>query len=739
MLASSAQGAEEVTPSSERVRAAITKALPTLEAGSIGSANKRQCFTCHSQAVPVFAFAEAKRQGFKIDDDNIARQLKHTHDHLKRGLENYRQGKGQGGDILTAGYALWTLDEGSWPPDEVTEAVSNYLLGAQSDLKHWRHRGSRPPTSGSDFTATYVALRALQHFGTDSSKTDAIAARRESVTKWLETHTATETEDLVFRLNALLYTDTKSTAKEESVHALLVKQRDDGGWGQMDDMATDAYSTGSAIMAIVNYQDVSGTSEFATTQAIQKAVSHLLATQLDDGTWHVSTRAKPVQEYFESDFPHGKDQFISIAATAWSTLALLHALKPSEDGKSRLNDAKKQVPAVAPVISSFWEVDRLVEEFIKKHEVPGASVAITEACKVVYSRGFGYAEVETETPVTTTSLFRIASISKPITAVAIMQLFEQGKLSLDAKVFEVLDLSSEMTAVGAELDTRLSDITIEQLLQHRGGWDRDKSFDPMFQSVRFAKQQNVPSPANQRDVILSMLSQKLDFGPGERYAYSNFGYCLLGRVIEKITGMNYESYIQQRVFKPLGITTMRIGATRLEGRVPDEVRYYALGKSKSVFQTDLGKQVPPPYGAWNLEAMDSHGGWIASAEDLARFATAFDDWDHCPILNRSSIELMHARPPGLAGFDESGAPLDKFYSLGWFNRVTKTGTLNYWHTGSLPGTLTILIRRWDGSNMVALLNTRDSPNKEKLGAAIDQLLHKAADTVKRIQAQTSSP
>ena len=361
MLISPAPGAEEVTPSSARVRAAITKALPTLEAGSIGSANKRQCFTCHSQAVPVFAFAEAKRQGFKIDDDNFARQLKHTHDHLKRGLENYRQGKGQGGDVLTAGYALWTLDEGSWPPDEVTEAVSNYLLGAQSDLKHWRHRGSRPPTSGSDFTATYVALRAIQHFGTDSSKTDAIAARRETVTKWLETHTAVETEDLVFRLNALLYTDAISTAREESIQALLSKQREDGGWGQMDDMATEAYSTGSAIMAIVNYQDVSGTSELATTQAIRKGVSHLLAAQLDDGSWHVSTRAKPVQEYFESDFPHGKDQFISIAATAWSTLALLHALKPSDEGKSRLDDATKQVPAVPPAISSLSEVDRLID------------------------------------------------------------------------------------------------------------------------------------------------------------------------------------------------------------------------------------------------------------------------------------------------------------------------------------------------------------------------------------------
>ncbi len=739
VLALSAPGADQVNPTSEQVRDAITKAIPTLEAGSSGSANKRQCFTCHSQAIPVFAFVEAKRQGFKVNDDNLARQLKHTHDHLKRGLENYRQGKGQGGDVLTAGYALWTLDEGGWPPDEVTEAVSNYLLGAQSDLKHWRHRGSRPPTSGSDFTATYVAMRALQHYGTDTSKSNAISERRERVTQWLEKEPAIETEDLVFRLNALLYSDSKHASMDESLHALISKQRGDGGWGQKDDMATDAYATGSAIMAIVNYQAVSGISEQTTIQSILKGVAYLLENQLDDGTWHVSTRAKPVQEYFESDFPHGKDQFISIAATAWSTLALLHAIKPNDQGKALLDDAKRPSEPLAFVRESFSDVDHLIQYFVKTYSVPGASVTITEAGQVVYSRGFGFADLETEAPVTSTSLFRIASISKPITAVAVLQLVEQGRLKLEASVFEVLNLGAEMDAVGAERDGRLRDITIEHLLQHRGGWDRDKSFDPMFQSVRFAKQQDVPSPASQREIILSMLGQKLDFEPGERFAYSNFGYCLLGRVIEKIAGMSYEAYVQKNVLKPLGITTMRIGATRPEGRVPNEVRYYDNGKSNSVFQSDFGDPVSPPYGAWSLESMDSHGGWIASAEDLAKFASAFDEWDNCPILNRSSIERMQARPPGMAGHDISGNPLDKFYSSGWFTRVVKDGSFNYWHTGSLPGTLTILIRRRDGRNMVALLNTRDSTNKKTLGEAIDQLLHKAADTIKRIGVQSDTP
>ena len=315
-----ANGEDGVSSSSDRARAAITKALPTLEAGSKGSANKRECFTCHSQAIPVFALFEAKRQGFNVDDENLKRQLKHTYDHLQRGLANYRLGKGQGGDVLTAGYALWTLDEGNWQTDEVSAAVSNYLLNTQAELQHWRHRGSRPPTSGSDFTATYVALRALHHFGADDQQ-EQIAKRRDQVAEWLSSTPAIETEDFVFKLSSLQYVNSEPQAIVDAAAALLDLQRDDGGWGQKADMSSDAYSTGSAISALIRDGQTP-----TTNASIVKGIEYLLANQLDDGTWHVVTRAKPVQVYFESDFPHGKDQFISISATAWSTLALLQTL-----------------------------------------------------------------------------------------------------------------------------------------------------------------------------------------------------------------------------------------------------------------------------------------------------------------------------------------------------------------------------------------------------------------------------
>ncbi len=376
----------------------------------------------------------------------------------------------------------------------------------------------------------------------------------------------------------------------------------------------------------------------------------------------------------------------------------------------------------------FANYDQSIRDFMKRHAVPGVSIAVTDRGRTVFSKGYGYADVASRQRVQPDSLFRIASISKPITAVAILQLIEQEKLDLNDKVLGILDLEAEIEQLDT-FDQRLREITIRHLLEHRGGWDRDQSFDAMFQSVRFAKTMGEEPPADASTVIRAMLSQPLDFDPGERYAYSNFGYCLLGRVIERLTDQTYEDYVREHVLAPVGIGSMKVGSTHLESRNEHEVRYYHPDTGESVFAENLGEMVPSPYGAWNLEAMDSHGGWIASAVDLAKFASAFDDPDNCPILSRESIELMYRRPPGEAGHEENGDEKPVFYSLGWRNRVVGPGKVNHWHTGSLPGTATILIRRHDGKNFVALLNTRVSPTSNHLGREIDRLLHEMADEV----------
>ncbi len=373
--------------------------------------------------------------------------------------------------------------------------------------------------------------------------------------------------------------------------------------------------------------------------------------------------------------------------------------------------------------------DRLMRDFLRRHHAPGAALAVTDRGRLVYARGYGYADVAAGEKVTPQSLFRIASISKPVTAVAILRLVEQKRLSLDDKVFEILEHKPHL-AEGATFDERQRVITIRHLLEHRAGWDRAVSFDAMFRPVQFAEALGAKPPAGTAEVIRNMLGHRLDFVPGERYAYSNYGYCLLGRVIEQLTGKSYEDHVRQEVLAPLGIRSMRLGKTRLDGRQPGEVRYYSPDKGRSVFAADVGQSVPQPYGAWHLEAMDAHGGWLASAADLARFAAAFDDPQHGKLLTAKSIEAMHARPPGLAGHDAAGKPRDTYYSLGWINRDVDRGKASHWHTGSLPGTATLLLRRHDGRNFVVLFNARSSAEANHFGAAIDPLLQQAADEVK---------
>ncbi len=387
------------------------------------------------------------------------------------------------------------------------------------------------------------------------------------------------------------------------------------------------------------------------------------------------------------------------------------------------------VSRTGPTVPQMSSFDRTISEFVAEHEVPGASVAVTDQGRLVYARGFGYADKEAGTPVQPTSLFRIASLSKPITAVAVLRLVEQGKLALDDHVFDLLNVDP-FVRDDEEQDTRLRDVTVRHLLQHRGGWDRDASFDPMFQSVKFARLLGVEPPVEPGDIIRIMSGKPLDFAPGERYAYSNYGYCLLGRVIEAVSGRGYEQFVKDEVLTPLGIAQMRLGKTRLTDRLPNEVCYYDPGRGPCVFADALGQSVASPYGAWCLESMDAHGGWLASAVDLARFAAAFDRPDACPILKLETIHEMSGRPPGNAGHDELGRPKDVYYSLGWLNRSLADGSrVNHWHTGSLPGTSAILIRRHDGRNFVALLNSRVSPSANCLSRVVDPLLHRAANQV----------
>jgi N-acyl-D-amino-acid deacylase len=374
--------------------------------------------------------------------------------------------------------------------------------------------------------------------------------------------------------------------------------------------------------------------------------------------------------------------------------------------------------------------DDLMTAFVKDHHVPGAALAVTYHGRLVYARGFGYADVERELAVQPGSRFRVASVSKPLTAVAILQLVGRKKLRLEDRVLDIVRVRPHLEP-GSKPDPRWNEITILQLLQHTAGFDRDKSFDPMFRPLAIARDVGSPPPAGQEAIIRYMLGRPLDFSPGQRYAYSNFGYCLLGRVIESVSGQTYEAYVRENVLKPVGVEGMHLGRTLLADRLPGEVHYYGSNNEKVDSVVSPGTRVSPPYGSFYLEAMDSHGGWVASAPDLVRFAAAFDVVNQSRLLPAKEIRTMFARPTGAAGLDKNGGPADAYYGCGWSVRpVGNDGRANTWHGGDLDGTQSLLVRRHDRIDWAVLFNTRNDPAGKNLVPQIDPLLHTAADAVR---------
>lgn len=395
---------------------------------------------------------------------------------------------------------------------------------------------------------------------------------------------------------------------------------------------------------------------------------------------------------------------------------------------ARADDAPAAVSGeIRPELAPF---DSLLAGFVAEHNVPGAALAVARNGRLVYARGFGYADVEQKQVVQPQSLFRIASISKPVTAVAILQLVQQKKLSLDDRLLDRIPLQPHLPE-GKAMDERWKKITIRHLLHHTGGWDRGVSYDPISITPKIADALQTGYPVTPEHVCRYMMGQPLDFEPGERFAYSNLGYLLLGRVIEQITDEGYERWVKTHTLAPLGITTMQLGRALPEHRAKNEVRYYDSRNrtAPALYGSNIGRAVPVTYGGANLEAYEAHGGWIASATDLVRFAAAFDDPARCPILSPQTLELLWAPPPGLPGHTDDGKPKPTFYGCGWHVRPGTGKSPTLWHGGLIGGTSTLLVHRTDAINWAILFNADRTPGGKTLSSVIDPLLHKAANSV----------
>lgn len=303
-------------PAPDTVHNAVAKALPLLEKGAEGHVDQKTCFACHNQAFPMAAFALAKGRGFPLADKRISGQAEHLVEFISQNEKAYRTGKGTGGQVDTAGWLLFTLERAGHKPDAATAAVVEYLLQKDAERDRWTASSNRPPTEASLFTANYLAVRGLKVWGTAEQK-EAIAKRIASTREWALKTPAKDTEDRVYRLRLLK----ESGAPDEAVRAAAKEfrhtQRIDGGWGQMDSLGSDAYATGTVLVTLHE------TGHLATdAPAYRRGLGYLVRTQLADGSWYVLSRSKPFQPYYETGFPHKKDQFISVSASAWATAAL---------------------------------------------------------------------------------------------------------------------------------------------------------------------------------------------------------------------------------------------------------------------------------------------------------------------------------------------------------------------------------------------------------------------------------
>ena len=361
--------------------------------------------------------------------------------------------------------------------------------------------------------------------------------------------------------------------------------------------------------------------------------------------------------------------------------------------------------AAAPEAAKIGTLDKAVKDLLRKYKIHGATLAVMKDGRLVYAEAYGFSDEAAKEKAKPDTLFRIASVSKTITAVAALKLVQEGKLGLDEKAFEILDDLEPVP--GDEPDPRLGLITVRDLLRHSGGWDKDVAGDPQFLALEIAGHLGTPSPPGARAVIRAWMGQTLQYDPGTRYCYANFGYNLLGRIIEERTSQSYEDHVLSRVLLPAGVRRMRIGGTLKEQRALGEGVYHPAAGAEPMDSAypSLGK-VPQAYGGWCQALLDSHGGWIASAVDLMRYVRAVEgSGGQTPLLSEETRAVM-TQYQGLPG---SGQSPTHYYALGWVVDFPGTPQEEWSHTGALENSnAALLTRRADGISYAVLFNTLPS-------------------------------
>lgn len=375
-------------------------------------------------------------------------------------------------------------------------------------------------------------------------------------------------------------------------------------------------------------------------------------------------------------------------------------------GNVRLSNSLSEGP-------EFTQMERTIRSFMFRWEIAGASVAVSKNGQLIYAKGFGMTDKSNNTETQPFNKFRIASVSKLVTAVAIMKLQEEGKLSVNDSVFGPGGILNDPFYSDPK-DKRVYDITIAHLLSHEAGWST-RHGDQMFIPFVVAESMDVNPPVDTKTIVRFALNKGLHFTPGTGKAYSNLGYAILGLIIEKISGMSYFDYCRKQIMEPIGIYDMTLGRNLPGEKAPFEVTYYEPGDAvlkPSIYGT--GDMVQASYGGNDIEALGGAGAWIATAPDLMKLLLAIDGFDtRRDILSRESITFMTDTKNGYA-------------PVGWKTTILD-GT--WWRTGTFPGTAAMMKRQSDGLAWVVLLNT-SAWNGPEISADINYMMARALSQLK---------
>lgn len=338
--------------------------------------------------------------------------------------------------------------------------------------------------------------------------------------------------------------------------------------------------------------------------------------------------------------------------------------------------------------SSLAGFDRMVKNYLTYWAIHGASLSVMRNDSLLFAKGYGEADSGLE--MQPGYILRMASVSKLVTAAGIMVLQDRGLLNIKDHVFGPDGILNDSTYNAAIKDTLYYRITVEDLLRHKGGFSR-RGGDPMF-STRWIMMQNGWSEAPTQEQLMELqLKRRLKFVPGTAQEYSNFGYLALSMVIEKVSGMDYETFLQENVLRPAGCVDFHIAGNYYKHKLPNETRYYVQHDDEPAEEfNNSGRKVIRCYGGNNVTGLSGAGAWAASTPELALFVASIDGRPEVPdIISRESVDLMTEY------FDEST------YSLGWND--TKDG---YWtRTGTFAGTSALIKYFPDGECWIFISNT----------------------------------